>query len=486
MPGEQLRDAVAAGGIPGVKFQAPDGSTRYVPANRTHEAYAAGGTMVPIKDQEIQHPGFWSTMYSDLKGMASGLNPVTKLTETKQDLIDQQRAEDAAEQSPERMAHGWTYRNLTVPAAETVGVNVSGMEQSAAEGDVGGVGGHAAAPAAAALITHTGAKIIGGTADTIRKALDTPEAQAGVGAATKAVAKAIPKALIRRIPYVGDVAADAYRAGKTAYQQASAANPSAPSEPGYERYAPNVGGPETTPTPAAPEPTPAPAPAAAAQPPPVAAQPVPAAVQPEATASPSPEAAADTPSAARASRSAAPTVAQESTPPPARTIVRDPETGQEEFSDVIKAKLAARMQSIQAEEAAAKASPASNQDLLDQLQASLEKAASIKAQKNAGVTLPDSNTPRFVYRARDFGEEGVPLKQSHAQAGSNFDRILQYAEPGQRGPDWGQVIRIDLSKLDPKDFVAKAGPTGETWVQFKRPLSENEVTPMTGQNASAK
>jgi hypothetical protein len=111
-------------------------------------------------------------------------------------------------------------------------------------------------------------------------------------------------------------------------------------------------------------------------------------------------------------------------------------------------------------------------DLTGILQQSLEQA--------------QGNAPRFVYRARDVGEQGVPLTQNHAQATSDVNQALEYAQPGQRGNDWGQVVRIDLSKLSPSDYVIKRHPDGMQWVQFKRPLGENEVEVYAGKGAGAK
>lgn len=129
---------------------------------------------------------------------------------------------------------------------------------------------------------------------------------------------------------------------------------------------------------------------------------------------------------------------------------------------------------IQAEEKAKPAETAEEPDLLSQATESLNRFKDWKA----------SGAPRFVYRARDFGEEGIPLKQSHAQAGSDLDQIMKYAEPGQRSEEGNQVIRVDLSKLKPSDYVLKAHPDGSQWAQFTRPLDENEVTVYAGKRAS--
>lgn len=156
-----------------------------------------------------------------------------------------------------------------------------------------------------------------------------------------------------------------------------------------------------------------------------------------------------------------------------RSIILDPETGQPEFSDVAAAKQKGPQNTVSASKQPATAPL--NADLTGLLQKSLKQARTAK------------NAPRFVYRARDVGEEGVPLNPlAQAQAGSDLQRITKYAEPGQRSGDWGQVVRIDLSKLKPSDYVLKTHPDGSKWVQFTRPLGEDEVTPFAGKGAGAK
>jgi hypothetical protein len=166
IPPGQLAAAVKAGAKPGVHIVAPDGSRGVIPADRTQDAVRSGAKLEPLQDQPIQHPGFWVTLGSDLGGMAKGAwhAAVDPLTDTHEDLVrklhDEQSSDAAADNSPERQAHGAFYRNVTVPTAEAVGVNVPGMEQSAAQGDVGGVAGHAAAPLVATAATEGAVRIV--------------------------------------------------------------------------------------------------------------------------------------------------------------------------------------------------------------------------------------------------------------------------------------------------------------------------------------
>lgn len=178
IPEGQLAAAVKAGGMPAVHFKSPDGTDGYVPANRMQDALQAGGKLQPFEAQEVKHPGFWSTLTDDLTGIATGLYhaAVDPLTDTHQDLVNklhQEQAADAAEESsPERNAHGALYRDVAVPAAKLVGVNVPGMEQSAAHGDVGGVMGHAAAVPVAMATTEAAT----GFAPKLSAALSEPAA----------------------------------------------------------------------------------------------------------------------------------------------------------------------------------------------------------------------------------------------------------------------------------------------------------------------
>ena len=147
IPAGQLMAAVKAGAKPGVHITAPDGSPGVIPADKTPDAVKAGAKIVPIEDQPVQHPGFWAQMGSDLKGLLhpSGFNPYPGMGQDEKAAAAGQAYEQ--DQARQKAGYGAPYRALA-PVAESVGVNVPGMEESAAEGDVGGVLGHAAAPAA--------------------------------------------------------------------------------------------------------------------------------------------------------------------------------------------------------------------------------------------------------------------------------------------------------------------------------------------------
>ena len=91
-----------------------------------------------------QNPGFFKSMIGDIAGILhpSGFNPYPGMGQEEKSAA----ATDAYQQDQERKKAGYSlpYRAL-VPVAESVGVNVSGMEESARQGDEAGVLGHAAA-----------------------------------------------------------------------------------------------------------------------------------------------------------------------------------------------------------------------------------------------------------------------------------------------------------------------------------------------------
>jgi hypothetical protein len=147
VPYEQMKAALAAGAKLGVSIKAPDGTLGVIPADRYQDAVKAGATIVPIKDQETQHPGFWAKAADDLKGLLhpSGFSPYPGMGQDEKAAAAGQSFEQ--DQARQKAGYSAPYRALA-PVAQSVGVNVPGMEESAAEGDVGGVLGHAAAPAA--------------------------------------------------------------------------------------------------------------------------------------------------------------------------------------------------------------------------------------------------------------------------------------------------------------------------------------------------
>ncbi len=150
VPFEQMQAAVAAGGKPAILVKPPDsigGAPRYVPTDQMSDAVKAGGTILPIQDQDTQHPGFWHALVGDLVGMGKGLiSPTHHENDTGESIAAKATAPAQAEQSA---GYSVPYRAAAALARGTGIVDPSAMEQSAVQGDVAGVAGHATAPIAA-------------------------------------------------------------------------------------------------------------------------------------------------------------------------------------------------------------------------------------------------------------------------------------------------------------------------------------------------
>lgn len=181
IPYEQMKAALAAGGKPGVRMQAPDGKIRVVPASMTQQAAQAGGKLLPIEEQAAEHPGFWGAVAEDavpaLKGvgmlllgapgqaysaMRKGLDEINSYSDTGKTTEQLQNERQKADN------RGAAYRLLATPLAQGVGVNVPGMEASAQAGDQGGVLGHAAVPAAMAAAPLVGEAALRGSAAALK------------------------------------------------------------------------------------------------------------------------------------------------------------------------------------------------------------------------------------------------------------------------------------------------------------------------------
>jgi hypothetical protein len=100
----------------------------------------------PVAATEPEKPGLVKSFLSDVAGVLkpSGFNPYPGMGQDEKAAA----AGQSYEQDQQRKKEGYSpaYR-ATVPVAESIGVNVPGMEASAKAGDVGGVVGHALAPA---------------------------------------------------------------------------------------------------------------------------------------------------------------------------------------------------------------------------------------------------------------------------------------------------------------------------------------------------
>lgn len=147
VPFEHLQAAIKLGAKPSVTIKSPDGKVGDIPADRLPDAAKAGATVVPLEQQETQHPGFWAKAADLMGGLLhpSGFSPYPGMDQE----AKSQAATQSAQLNESEKAAGYSgpYRAL-VPAARAVGVDVPGMEQSAKEGDMGGVAAGAVVPLA--------------------------------------------------------------------------------------------------------------------------------------------------------------------------------------------------------------------------------------------------------------------------------------------------------------------------------------------------
>jgi len=173
IPQEQLAAAVKAGAKPGVHITAPDGSPGVIPADRTADAVKQGAKLLPIEEQPIQHPGVWGGIYSTLKGLGLSLPQLiapsilsSTPVGTKGGGVTIPGMESAQQNLKGLGAQQQYAQNMPLPGGDVpvlpggvsprqlyrgVAPLVPGsaqMEQSAREGDVGGVYGTAGTVAA--------------------------------------------------------------------------------------------------------------------------------------------------------------------------------------------------------------------------------------------------------------------------------------------------------------------------------------------------
>jgi hypothetical protein len=206
VPYGNLAAAVKAGGKLAVTVKAPDGTMGEIPADRVPDAAKAGGTVVPFQDQENQHPGFWAKAADLMGGLLhpSGFSPYPGMDQDAKSAAagqsyDLSQSEKAAGYSP-------LYR-AAVPIARSAGTDVAGMEQSAKEGDTGGVLAAAAVPiatlGAGELIHQTGA--VGKAVDASKSVI--PAVRSGIAATadvgSAALDNPIAGAISPRLPHVG-------------------------------------------------------------------------------------------------------------------------------------------------------------------------------------------------------------------------------------------------------------------------------------------
>jgi hypothetical protein len=101
--------------------------------------------------------------------------------------------------------------------------------------------------------------------------------------------------------------------------------------------------------------------------------------------------------------------------------------------------------------------------------------AGIREQRLLPASSSASPEPQYAYRVRDAGEEGIS-SQGHAQASTSEEDVRRIAPSRSQGDQ--EVVRVDLSKLNPEDFQRIERQGGAPWVKFHRNIEENEVEKM--------
>lgn len=84
---------------------------------------------------------------------------------------------------------------------------------------------------------------------------------------------------------------------------------------------------------------------------------------------------------------------------------------------------------------------------------------------------------RYAYRVRDAGETGVP-SSSHSQATLSPEQAKGYID--SRGKIQGkpqEMVKVDLTKLNPQDYELMPAPGGTKWVKFTKDIPETAVEP---------
>jgi hypothetical protein len=83
--------------------------------------------------------------------------------------------------------------------------------------------------------------------------------------------------------------------------------------------------------------------------------------------------------------------------------------------------------------------------------------------------------PRYAFRARDLGEEGIPAV-SHSQASLSEADVRRIAPSRSEGPQ--EVVRVDLNRLDPSLYEVIDRPDAPSWVRFREQIPETSLERM--------
>lgn len=105
----------------------------------------------------------------------------------------------------------------------------------------------------------------------------------------------------------------------------------------------------------------------------------------------------------------------------------------------------------------------------------MNEYAKTPVDKMQGTASGPVESPQYAYRVRDAGDTGI-IPKGHAQATTDLSQAQSYL-PGrgsaQNAPQ--ELVKVDLSKLDPSEYQIVPGPGGKQWVRFKSAVPESFI-----------
>lgn len=113
---------------------------------------------------------------------------------------------------------------------------------------------------------------------------------------------------------------------------------------------------------------------------------------------------------------------------------------------------------------------------VDPAQAFKARYDAVKAAAESKANAVPGDTPQIAYRVRDAGETGI-MPKGHAQATTDLEQAQSYVPGrGQAQNAAQELVKVDLSKLDPSEYSIVPGPGGKQWVKFKGPVPESYIS----------
>lgn len=127
-----------------------------------------------------------------------------------------------------------------------------------------------------------------------------------------------------------------------------------------------------------------------------------------------------------------------------------------------------------------------NMSIKEMMQYDLDKSERAAAAERYEANTPSlpkgelvrrfTDGPKYVYRARSIGEEGIPKTTGSASATNSKAEATTYLagrEAFEGKPQ--ELVRIDLNKLDSQDYTSRPHPNGSQWYIFHKDIPEDAV-----------